>query len=199
MKRITSLWLTLLFALGLLGGCAQDVGVIGGADGPTDIIVSEEGGEQAAQGGEAVSPEDLDLGPAVTGIETIAADSGAVTEDGSYNTRDTVALYLMRYGTLPQNFITKSEAQTLGWEGGSLMDYAPGKSIGGDHFGNYEGALPEADGRSYTECDIDTGGDSGRGAKRLVFSNDGLIFYTDDHYETFTLLLGDEQDAGAAA
>ena len=113
MKRITSLWLTLLFALGLLGGCAQDVGVIGGADGPTDIIVSEEGGEQAAQGGEAVSPEDLDLGPAVTGIETIAADSGAVTEDGSYNTRDTVALYLMRYGTLPQNFITKSEAQAL--------------------------------------------------------------------------------------
>ena len=97
-----------------------------GADGPTDIIVSEEGGEQAAQDGEAVSPEDLDLGPAVTGIETIAADSGAVTEDGSYNTRDTVALYLMRYGTLPQNFITKSEAQTLGWEGGSLMDYAPG-------------------------------------------------------------------------
>ena len=79
-----------------------------------------------------------------------------------------------------------------GWTGGSLEKYAPGKSIGGDRFGNYEGRLPEAPDRIYTECDIDTLGKSSRGAKRIVFSNDGLIFYTDDHYTSFTLLYGEE-------
>ena len=109
-------------------------------------------------------------------------------EDGAYTTKDDVALYINQYGHLPDNFITKKEAQSLGWQGGSLEHYAPGKSIGGSHFGNYEGILPEAKGRSYTECDIDTMGASSRGAKRIVFSNDGLIYYTDDHYESFTLL-----------
>ena len=70
--------------------------------------------------------------------------------------------------------------------------YAPGKCIGGSRFGNYEGLLPEADGRTYTECDIDTLGADSRGAKRIVFSNDGLIYYTEDHYETFELLYGEE-------
>ena len=70
--------------------------------------------------------------------------------------------------------------------------YAKGKCIGGDFFGNYEGLLPKANGRSYTECDIDTLGKDSRGAKRIVFSNDGLIYYTDDHYESFELLYGEE-------
>ena len=103
-----------------------------------------------------------------------------------------VALYLHTYGHLPDNFITKKEAQALGWEGGSLEPYAPGMCIGGSSFGNFEGLLPEADGRSYQECDIDTLGADSRGAKRLVYSNDGLIYYTDDHYESFTLLYGEE-------
>ena len=81
--------------------------------------------------------------------------------------------------------ISLTEARKLGWEGGSLEPYAPGMCIGGDRFGNYEGLLPEADGRYYTECDIDTLGKDSRGAKRIVFSNDGLIYYTDDHYESF--------------
>ena len=63
--------------------------------------------------------------------------------------------------------------------------------IGGSRFGNYEGLLPEAEGRTYTECDIDTLGAEKRGAKRIVFSNDGLIYYTDDHYASFTLLYGE--------
>lgn len=113
-------------------------------------------------------------------------------EDGSYTSRDDVALYIELYGRLPDNFITKKQAKDLGWPGGSLEPYAPGKCIGGDRFGNYEGILPEKDGRSYTECDIDTLGASSRGAKRIVFSNDGLIYYTDDHYESFTLLYGEE-------
>ena len=84
------------------------------------------------------------------------------------------------------------EAQKLGWEGGSLEPYAPNCCIGGSRFGNYEGILPEKPGREYTECDIDTLGKKSRGAKRIVFSNDGLIYYTDDHYKTFELLYGEE-------
>jgi len=91
---------------------------------------------------------------------------------------------------LPDNFFTKKEAEKLGWSGGGLQSYAPGKCIGGDRFGNYEGLLPKKSGRTYTECDIDTLGRSSRGAKRIVFSNDGLIYYTDDHYESFELLYG---------
>ena len=112
--------------------------------------------------------------------------------DGTYTTKDDVALYIYLYGCLPNNFITKKEAQALGWEGGSLEPYASGMCIGGSYFGNYEGLLPEKDGREYTECDIDTLGAKSRGAKRIVFSNDGLIYYTDDHYESFTLLYGEE-------
>ena len=111
--------------------------------------------------------------------------------DGIYTTKEDVALYIHTYGCLPANFITKDEARELGWEGGGLDDYAEDMCIGGDRFGNYEGLLPEADGRSYTECDIDTLGSDSRGAKRIVFSNDGLIYYTEDHYESFELLYGE--------
>ncbi|MGM9590088.1 MAG: ribonuclease domain-containing protein [Faecousia sp.] len=112
-----------------------------------------------------------------------------IDENGSYTSKEDVALYLRTYGCLPGNFITKKEARALGWEGGSLEDFAPGMCIGGDRFGNYEGLLPED--RNYTECDIDTLGKSSRGAKRIVFSDDGLIYYTDDHYESFELLYGE--------
>lgn len=114
-----------------------------------------------------------------------------IDEDGAYTEVEDVALYLHIYGHLPQNFITKREARDLGWPGGGLDDYAPGMSIGGDRFGNYEGLLPEAPGRTYTEADIGTMHRNSRGAKRVVFSNDGLIYYTDDHYESFTLLYGE--------
>ena len=113
-------------------------------------------------------------------------------EDGSYTSKEDVALYLYLYGHLPDNFITKREAEKLGWSGGSLEPYAPGMCIGGNRFGNYEGLLPEAEGRTYTECDIDSLGASKRGAKRIVFSNDGLIYYTGDHYASFELLYGEE-------
>ena len=108
---------------------------------------------------------------------------------GYYTTKEDVALYIHTYGCLPENFMTKNEARKLGWEGGGLEDYAPCMCIGGDRFGNYEGLLPED--REYTECDIDTMGKSSRGAKRIVFSEDGLIYYTEDHYESFELLYGE--------
>ena len=117
---------------------------------------------------------------------------GKISKEGAYYSKEDVALYIHTYGKLPSNFITKKEAEALGWTGGSLDPYAPGKCIGGDVFGNREGILPTKKGRTYYECDIDTKGKKSRGAKRIVFSNDGLIYYTDDHYETFTLLYGEE-------
>ena len=117
----------------------------------------------------------------------------SIDKGGTYTTKDDVAAYLHAYGELPPNFITKARARALGWEGGSLQDMAPNKAIGGDKFGNFEGLLPEKAGRVYYECDIDTLKASSRGAKRIVFSNDGLIYYTDDHYESFTLLYGEEK------
>ena len=95
--------------------------------------------------------------------------------------------YLDRYGELPENFITKKEAKSLGWDSSYnyVGDVAPGKSIGGDRFGNYEGQLPTRKGRQWYECDVGYKGKK-RGAKRLLFSSDGLYYYTDDHYNTFT-------------
>jgi len=129
--------------------------------------------------------------PAPTGTPE-ARQEAALDERGSYTSREDVALYLRTYGRLPDNFITKAQARDLGWPGGDLRPYAPEKAIGGDRFGNFEGLLPNKKGRTYYECDIDTMGKSSRGAKRLVYSNDGLIYYTDDHYESFIRLYGEE-------
>ncbi len=123
-------------------------------------------------------------------VQPDAPTESSIAEDGSYTTKEDVALYIHTYGKLPQNFITKKQARELGWGGGSLEPYAPGMCIGGDRFGNYEGLLPE--GHSYTECDVNTLGASSRGAERIVFSSDGLIYYTGDHYASFTLLYGEE-------
>lgn len=147
---------------------------------------------------EELPPETTDAVPEETVVEetqapeTTEPETPALDENGSYNTKEEVALYIHQYGHLPSNYISKKEAEKLGWSGGSLEKFAPGKSIGGSRFGNYEGILPQKDGRTYTECDIDTLGKSKRGAKRIVFSNDGLIYYTEDHYETFELLYGEE-------
>lgn len=121
-----------------------------------------------------------------------STESAVIDENGCFTRKDDVALYLHVYGHLPSNFIKKKDAEKLGWSGGSLEPYAPGKCIGGDRFGNYEGLLPKKSGRTYTECDIDTLGKKSRGAKRIVFSNDGLIYYTCDHYASFELLYGEE-------
>lgn len=144
----------------------------------------DDGSDVAGPSAEPSSPADN----STTGTD----DEPQIDENGSYTSRDDVALYLHIYGRLPENFITKDEARDLGWSGGGLEDYAPGCCIGGDIFGNREGLLPKANGRQYYECDIDTIGKSSRGAKRIVYSNDGLIFYTDDHYASFTQLYGAE-------
>lgn len=143
------------------------------------------------------APAETALISAETEVFETEAVTEAATEEtqpyldpyGSYTTKEDVALYIHLYGDLPLNFMTKKQARDLGWEKGSLEPVAPGMCIGGDYFGNYEGLLPED--REYTECDIDTLGKSSRGAKRIVFSDDGLIYYTEDHYESFELLYGE--------
>ncbi len=113
-----------------------------------------------------------------------AANSKNHLADEPCISRECVSAHIRRTGTLPQNFITKKQAGELGWQGGDLWRYARGKSIGGDRFGNFERRLPDKKGRIWRECDIEYRGGP-RGAKRLIFSNDGLIFYTADHYESF--------------
>ena len=118
--------------------------------------------------------------------------SDLLDEHGTYDSRDDVALYLYQYGHLPDNFMTKAEARKKGWESGALNQTVPGMCIGGDRYQNYEGVLPEKKGRKYYECDIGTLKKKSRGSKRIIYSNDGLIYYTKDHYETFELLYGEE-------
>ena len=122
-----------------------------------------------------------------TGCSTDTPSStDVIDENGIYDQKDDVALYLITYEHLPYNYMTKDEARKLGWEGGALSQVIEDKCIGGDVFGNYEGILPEED--TYYECDIDTLGKTSRGAERIVWSDDFDVYYTEDHYETFELL-----------
>lgn len=141
----------------------------------------------------AEKPEATDT-PEIT-IEP-AQEALTVSEDAEYSDKDHVALYLHTYGHLPSNYITKNEAKKAGWNAseGNLYKVRPGMSIGGDRFTNAEGLLPDANGRKYYECDINynpkgkTSGKVTRGPERIVYSNDGLIFYTGDHYQTYEQL-----------
>ena len=178
--RILALLLAALMLLGLTG-CGEAVIDL------TENVFSEPGITETAVSEEIPDEPETPEAPEAE-ADTGTSDS-AVTEGAYYYDLEHVVLYLDRYGVLPDNYITKDEARELGWEGGSVENYLDGAAIGGDRFGNREGLLPEASGRSYTECDIDTDGQSSRGAKRLVFSNDGLYFYTEDHYETFDELV----------
>ena len=162
------------------------------ADMIESVSVFEDSGSEETDVSEKISLP-ADTGPEETTVTDETEEELQIDENGAYTTKQEVAFYIYTYGHLPSNFITKKEAESLGWSGGSLEPYAPGKCIGGNRFGNYEGILPEKEGRQYTECDIDTLGAEKRGAKRIVFSNDGLIYYTEDHYETFELLYGSEE------
>lgn len=115
--------------------------------------------------------------------------SVALSRDGSYTSKDDVALYLHTYGKLPPNFISKTKARKAGWDPqkGNLNEVCPGKSIGGSVFYNDDHALPDAPGRTWHECDVNYQGGH-RGPERIVYSTDGLVYYTPDHYKTFEQL-----------
>ena len=175
MKKPSKL-ITLLLALLLIYGAVSFF--TGGNDAILDTAV-----DIAANAVESAAPAPDEKAPAVTDDTAQSID-----EHGTYTSKEDVALYIHIYGRLPENFVTKKEAEAAGWSGGSVEKYLPGKCIGGSTFGNKEGLLPDKEGRKWTECDINTLGKSSRGAERIVFSNDGLIFYTGDHYESFEQL-----------
>lgn len=202
-KRVFALLLALIAVFGLLAGCAPASPEPGGAeqagqteqgapetaevprdegpsgDGPAD---ETDAPRTAPPSGDAAEPEAETPEPEPP-EETSAP--AAIDEDGEYTAPEDVAEYLHTYGRLPGNFITKKEARALGWPGGDLWKYAPGKSLGGDYFGNYEGLLSEN--VRYLECDVNYAGGS-RGAERVIYGDDGSIYYTDDHYASFTQL-----------
>ena len=188
-KRILALLLALTL-LALCGCTVRDTVQVVGATVTTlqelaDAALSDK--TEAPESGEQfIIAED----PAAEEPE-ITQTADTVDEHGYYYDAEHVVLYLDAYGHLPDNYITKSDARALGWEGGSVEAYQEGAAIGGDRFGNREGLLPEETGRTYTECDINTLGADSRGAERLIFSNDGLYFYTSDHYASFTELTVD--------
>ncbi len=179
-RKLIALLLAVVMLTGLLSGCsAEDVrDTIEIVSDVVEIIEEIDSTEEKAPAPAEEEP------PREAGSET------AISKDGSYTTKEDVALYIYTYGCLPGNFVSKNQARDAGWNGGGLEKYLPGMCIGGDRFGNREGLLPDAPGRTWTECDINTLGESSRGAERIVFSNDGLIYYTGDHYESFELLYG---------
>lgn len=117
------------------------------------------------------------------------ARGNKILEAGAYSKPEEVAEYIHTYNKLPGNYITKKEAVALGWQSdkGNLWEVTDEMSIGGDTFGNREGRLPKATGRKWYECDVNYNGGY-RGSERILYSNDGLIYYTKDHYETCTEL-----------
>ena len=164
------------------------------------------GDNQGTNQGDSQNPAGTDVEPGTTKWDDLIWDgddkvtdpnTGVTVEfDGEYTSRDEVALYIYAFDDVPDNFVTKTKARNAGWVSteGNLWDVLPGKSIGGGGFDNVEGELPlEYDPeRTFKECDINYEGGY-RGSERLVWSDDGYIFYTGDHYETFTLLYGPEE------
>lgn len=186
----------------IVDGFVEDI--LGTAETGTGSAETESGTADAAEtesGTADVTEADRPAeGPAESGTtggeETAAGDELSVEFGEEYSDRDHVALYIHLYDELPPNYITKNEARDLGWDSGkgNLWEIAPGKSIGGDYFGNREGLLPKEKGRSYYECDINYEGGY-RGGERIVFSDDGLVYYSEDHYENFELLYDEEGPA----
>ena len=203
MKKWFSKWAlallaTLMVLTGLAGCSSKDVETaLDVAIEVIEVVESLEAMEtetQISSGSEqtSVQTEAQTTSEAETEAIETEDEAAVIDEDGHYTSKEEVALYLYTYGKLPSNFITKKEAENLGWkkkdgEAGQLHVVAPGMSIGGSSFGNYEGLLPEKKGRKYFECDINYV-KGNRGAERLVYSNDGMIFYTGDHYESFEQL-----------
>lgn len=114
---------------------------------------------------------------AAGGIPTLAPYNGTVEEDGIYDSYQEVGLYIHLYGKLPKNYVKKNQYN-------DERDLC----VGGDRFGNREGLLPS--GQTYYECDIGTLGKTSRGAKRLVWTKSGIVYYTSDHYASFVQLYG---------
>lgn len=179
--KILTWIMALVFSLALLTGCGKEQPK---AAAPAQVSTQEAG----AQGTKSVESNGAKQGLSQQDAELAKASNGKKVEvfiDQAYTDKDHVAAYINSFAKLPHNYITKNEAKKLGWQTkGTLDKVAPGKSIGGDRFGNYENKLPQG---KWKECDIDYK-KGNRNAKRIVFSSNGMIYYTGDHYKTFTRL-----------
>ncbi len=116
----------------------------------------------------------------VEAVTAIAA--GTATKAGA----EGVDLYVALHGSLPAQYLTQAEAKNAGWNKllGNLAEVLPGRLIGGDVFENRKHKLPESLGRIWYEADFDYDGGY-RNNCRLLYSNDGLLFVTYDHYMSF--------------
>ena len=189
MKKFLSLILVLSIILSLCIGLTSCADIANIAIDALSEVASGESDGETVDVDEPPLPEILPSGEENDPGDIIDL---SVEEDGEYDDCDHVALYIHLYGKLPKNYMPKKEAEEKGWSGGPLCKVIDGMAIGGTYFGNYEGKLPKKKGRTYYECDIGTIGAKERGAKRIIYSDDGLVYYTEDHYETFTLLYGEE-------
>jgi hypothetical protein len=180
-KRVIALFLAALMLCGIFTACAVKKTADPEEESTLQII---DGTEDAPEWTNEDVPDSSSTEEETP--ETVDDEAPAITEAGEYSTPEEVAEYIHTYGHLPSNYITKGKAQDLGWDNslGNLWDVAPGKSIGGNRFGNYEGLLPDGD---YRECDVNYEGGY-RGAERLIYDDEGHVYYTSDHYETFTQL-----------
>ena len=184
---------TALFALTLAGCFGQNAPSTSSGAAASASSVEASGGVSSSSATSSASSAASGLGESQAGSQASASAADAfgitVEKDGEYSDKDHVALYIHTYGALPSNYVSKTKARKAGWVNtkGNLWDVLPGKSIGGSGFHNDDGKLPDARGREWFECDIDYEGGF-RNAKRIVYSDDGLIFYTDDHYKTFQQL-----------
>lgn len=202
MKKMLCLLLTLLLAVSAVGCGVVDKNtaiviantIIEQAYGNNGGSAGSGSGQSVQQSGGGGPGADLYLAPENTPIPAEEPQqTGSVAYGQPYDTKDEVALYLSLYGELPPNYITKNDAKERGWVAskGNLWKVTDHMSIGGDYFGNYEGLLPKKKGRKYYECDIGYSGGT-RNGQRIIYSNDGLIYYTGDHYKSFTKLYGEE-------
>ena len=131
---------------------------------------------------EGVDPDDVYVYGEPVGVPS----SVTVKKGGEYTSMEEVALYIHTYGTVPPNFVSKTKARNAGWEAseGNLWEVLPGMSIGGGGWHNDEEVMPGEYYDQWYECDINYAGGY-RGAERLVYSDNGMIFYTPDHYESY--------------
>lgn len=194
--RWTRIFLIALFAICLiLGGCTPDRS-------PSPASVSAELSQPETSGAPKSSEDKQKPGAESSGSEeSIKPEQGAAGEHDAegakasvergkyYYDKDQVAAYLHEFKELPPNYITKKESRERGWKASPKAELV----VGGDRFGNRESKLPTAKGRKYFEADVRAGYTNHRGPERLVFSNDGWIYYTSDHYENFTLLYEGEK------
>ena len=188
MVKKTAAWvlivLVVLASVLTLASCESELG--GNSQQGSSTAQEEESGGDSDSSGKSESS----TGSEKKSGKSKKSSKKKIKKNGTYDQKDDVAEYLIIYKKLPKNYITKKKAKKLGWQGGSVEKVAPGKAIGGDYYGNYEKKLPKKKGRKYRECDIDTLGKGKRGPKRLIYSNDGLIYYTGNHYKSFEKVAG---------